>query len=162
MLASTLLISPGPKPVTVLLCFGRVKLAGPTGPLKSAMGALVEGRRSRAGAAAVAMLTTSIAEKGELLREGQFGRGEGGVEGEADVAWTPRRDQAMGGRRGEGSKPWDSFPRAVELEHAGSSMHGWTGPCELEQGGVGAGLHAARGRLAATRPGMASNALVAC
>jgi hypothetical protein len=51
MLASTVLISPGPKPVTVLLCFGRVKLAGPTGPCKSEMGALVEGRLSRGGLA---------------------------------------------------------------------------------------------------------------
>lgn len=57
MLASTLLISPGPKPVTVLLCFGRVKLAGPTGPLRSASGALIEGRRSRAGEASVAMVS---------------------------------------------------------------------------------------------------------
>lgn len=46
MLASTLLISLGPKPVTVLLCFGRLK-AGPMGPLRSASGALVEGFRSR-------------------------------------------------------------------------------------------------------------------
>lgn len=47
MLASTLLISDGPKPVTVLLCLGLVIPAGPTGPLKSVMGAEVLGRRSR-------------------------------------------------------------------------------------------------------------------
>ena len=42
MLASTLLISVAPNPVAVLLCFGLVK-SGPTGPLRSEMGALVEG-----------------------------------------------------------------------------------------------------------------------
>jgi hypothetical protein len=68
MLASTLLISPGPKPVTVLLCFGLVKLAGPTGPLKSASGALVDGRRSLAGGpvAAVAISRISMAKKGGI------------------------------------------------------------------------------------------------
>lgn len=69
MLASTFLISPGPKPVTVLLCLGRVKLAGPTGPLRSTSGALVEGRRSRGEGAAAAILRMSMAEKRELLRE---------------------------------------------------------------------------------------------
>jgi hypothetical protein len=80
MLASTLLISLGPKPVTVLLCFGRVKLAGPTGPLKSAMGALMEGRRSRAGEEDVAILRTSMAGEGQVcvresdcLAEGKAG-----------------------------------------------------------------------------------------
>lgn len=47
ILASTLLISPGPNPVTVLLCFGLVNPSGPMGPLRSEMGALIEGRRSR-------------------------------------------------------------------------------------------------------------------
>jgi hypothetical protein len=65
MLASTLLMSPGPNPVTVLLCFGLVKLAGPTGPLRSASGALVDGRRSRAVEAT--MLRMSIATTLELL-----------------------------------------------------------------------------------------------
>lgn len=46
---STLLISPAPKPVKVLLCFGRVKPGGPTGPLRSEIGAPVLGRRSRGG-----------------------------------------------------------------------------------------------------------------
>jgi hypothetical protein len=81
MLASTLLISPGPKPVTVLLCFGLVKLAGPTGPARSDSGALVEGFRSRAGADVVAILRTSMGEKRELLRECRCWMGEGGVEG---------------------------------------------------------------------------------
>lgn len=49
MLASTLFISDGPKPVTVRLCLGRVMPAGPMGPLKSVMGADELGRRSRAG-----------------------------------------------------------------------------------------------------------------
>jgi len=48
MLASTALISVGPNPVTVLLCFGLLK-EGPTGPAKSARGADMEGRRSRVG-----------------------------------------------------------------------------------------------------------------
>jgi hypothetical protein len=80
MLASTLLISPGPKPVTVRLCFGRVKLAGPTGPWSSERGALVEGFRSRGGGAA-AIFRISIAEKRELLRECRCWRGDGGVGG---------------------------------------------------------------------------------
>jgi hypothetical protein len=68
MLASTLLMSPGPNPVTVLLCFGLVKLAGPTGPFRSVSGALIEGRRSR-GEGGAAILRISIAAKLELLRE---------------------------------------------------------------------------------------------
>ncbi len=43
MLASTLLISCGPKPVTVLLCFGLEIPGGPTGSWKSPMGAEVLG-----------------------------------------------------------------------------------------------------------------------
>lgn len=85
MLASTLLMSLGPKPVTVLLCLGRVKLAGPTGPLRSASGALVEGLRSR-GEGLAAILMMSIAEKRELLRECRCRRGEGGVEGRMAAA----------------------------------------------------------------------------
>jgi hypothetical protein len=82
MLFSTALISPGPKPVTVLLCLGRVKFAGPTGPFRSAIGALVEGRRSRGEAEeAVAILRMSIAENGELLSECRCRTGDGGVEG---------------------------------------------------------------------------------
>lgn len=42
MLASTFLISWAPKPVAVRLCFGLVK-PGPTGPLSSEIGALVDG-----------------------------------------------------------------------------------------------------------------------
>ena len=58
MLASTLLISPAPKPVKVRLCFGRVK-PGPTGPcINDEIGAPIEGLRSRGAfcVAAVAML----------------------------------------------------------------------------------------------------------
>lgn len=80
MLFSTALISPGPKPVTVLLCFGRLK-DGPTGPFRSASGALVEGRRSRGPRLSVAILRMSIAEKGELLSECRCRTGDGGVEG---------------------------------------------------------------------------------
>ena len=69
MLASTFLISPGPKPVTVLVCLGRVRLGGPTGPLRSASGELVEGLRSLVGEGGVAILMISIALKRELLRE---------------------------------------------------------------------------------------------
>ena len=46
MLDSTLLISEGPKPVAVRLCFGLVN-SGPTGPWSSEMGAFVEGLLSR-------------------------------------------------------------------------------------------------------------------
>lgn len=92
MLASTLLISPGPKPVTVLLCLGRVN-CGPTGPLKSDSGALVEGRRSRGcvAFAVVAILSMSIATKRELLRERRWARGEGGVVGRIASGGTQAR-----------------------------------------------------------------------
>jgi hypothetical protein len=46
MLASTVLMSCAPNPVAVRLCLGRVMPDGPTGPLRSAMGADVLGRRS--------------------------------------------------------------------------------------------------------------------
>lgn len=61
MLASTLLISAGPKPVTVRLCFGLLIPAGPMGPLRSEMGADELGLRSRAGASVLeAMLEGEI------------------------------------------------------------------------------------------------------
>lgn len=47
ILASTLLISCCEKPVTVLLCFGRVIPGGPTGSWKSVIGAEVDGLLSR-------------------------------------------------------------------------------------------------------------------
>jgi hypothetical protein len=78
MLFSTALISPGPKPVTVLLCLGRLK-EGPTGPFRSASGELVEGRRWRGERLSAAILRVSIAEKGELLSECRFRTGDGGV-----------------------------------------------------------------------------------
>lgn len=91
MLASTFLISPGPNPVTVLLCFGLVNW-GPIGPLKSDSGALVEGRRSRglpveleaAAEVAVAILRISIALKLVLLNECPWESGDGGVAGRWD------------------------------------------------------------------------------
>lgn len=55
MLDSTLLISDGPKPVAVRLCLGLVN-SGPTGPLSSEMGALVEGLLSRVVVVEVAMV----------------------------------------------------------------------------------------------------------
>ena len=51
-----LLISDGPKPVTVRLCFGRVMPLGPTGPWKSVMGAEELGLRSRGVEEVVAMV----------------------------------------------------------------------------------------------------------
>ena len=52
ILASTLLMSPAPKPVYARLCFGRVK-PGPTGPvIREATGAPIEGLRSRGGRSA--------------------------------------------------------------------------------------------------------------
>jgi hypothetical protein len=60
MLASTLLISCGPKPVTVRLCLGRVIPAGPTGPLKSVMGADELGLRSRAGRSVFAVVEAML------------------------------------------------------------------------------------------------------
>ena len=46
MLDSTFLISLAPKPVAVRACLGLVK-SGPTGPLRSEIGALVDILRSR-------------------------------------------------------------------------------------------------------------------
>lgn len=46
-LASTALISAGPKPVAVLLCFGLVMPGGPTAVVKSLMGDETLGLRSR-------------------------------------------------------------------------------------------------------------------
>lgn len=46
---STLLISLGPRPVAVRRCFGLDKPGGPTGPWRSEIGALVEGRLSLDG-----------------------------------------------------------------------------------------------------------------
>lgn len=59
MLASTLLISAGPKPVTVLLCLGLEIPAGPTGPEKSVMGADELGLRSL-GAASLAAVVEAM------------------------------------------------------------------------------------------------------
>jgi len=98
ILASTLLMSPGPKPVTVRLCLGLLK-AGPTGPLRSESGALVEGLRSRGEGAAAAMFSTSIAEKRELLREYRCCRGEGGIAGrsvEREVSRARNRTERSG------------------------------------------------------------------
>lgn len=105
MLFSTALISPAPKPVTVLLCLGRVKFAGPTGPLRSARGALVEGRRSRGEGAEVAILRMSIAEKGELLSEWRCRTGEGGVEGRIVEEEREEREGEMRKHRDFSSKP---------------------------------------------------------
>ena len=58
MLDSTALMSPGPNPVAVRLCFGLVK-PGPTGPVRVEIGAPVESLRSRGdeATAAAAMLS---------------------------------------------------------------------------------------------------------
>jgi hypothetical protein len=80
MLASTLLISLGPKPVAVLLCLGLVKLAGPTGPCRSASGELMEGRRSRAGAGVIAILRMAMGGKEKLLKARWWWMGDTGFE----------------------------------------------------------------------------------
>ena len=105
MLFSTALILPAPKLVTVLLCLGQVKFAGPTRPLRSARGALVEGRRSRGEGAEVAILRMSIAEKGELLSEWRCRTGEGGVEGRIVEERREEREGEMRKHRNFSSKP---------------------------------------------------------
>jgi hypothetical protein len=97
MLASTLLMSPGPNPVTVLLCFGLVKLAGPTGPLRSASGALVDGRRSRAGEAT--MLKIQLQQRSNYWGSDGLTKGKGGVEGRIVKKGVRLRGQ----RRGQSS-----------------------------------------------------------
>lgn len=52
---SICLISAAPKPVRVLLCFGRLMLCGPTGPARSEIGALVLGRLSCLGRHSVSL-----------------------------------------------------------------------------------------------------------
>lgn len=66
MLASTLLISPAPKPVKARLCLGRVN-SGPMGPLSSEIGALVESLRSRAVVVVDIVLGYRLSE-GDLWR----------------------------------------------------------------------------------------------
>lgn len=63
MAASTALISEGPNPVAVLLCFGLLK-PGPIGPCRSESGALVDGRRWRVAMIAV-QLKVGGRKKGE-------------------------------------------------------------------------------------------------
>lgn len=67
MLASTLLISEGPKPVKVRLCLGRLK-PGPTGPWRSAMGAPTEGLRSRRGEVMVVVESLQLKAVRAVLR----------------------------------------------------------------------------------------------
>jgi hypothetical protein len=66
------------------------------------MGALVEGLRSRGEGATAAILSTSIAEKRELLRECRCRKGEGGVEGRMlrdmrETVKKNRQEQSVGG-----------------------------------------------------------------
>lgn len=49
------MISPAPNPVKVRLCLGLEK-PGPTGPFRSVIGALVDGRRSLGGASDMSLL----------------------------------------------------------------------------------------------------------
>ena len=65
MLASTLLISPAPKPVKTRLCLGREN-SGPIGPLSSEIGALVDSLRSRV------VVDAMLAKSGEIEGELQF------------------------------------------------------------------------------------------
>lgn len=65
-LASTALISPGPKPVAVLLCFGLVMPGGPTAVWKSLMGEETLGLRSL-GAAAVVGDSAMILARGKCV-----------------------------------------------------------------------------------------------
>lgn len=69
-LPSTLLISPGPNPVNVLLCLGLEMPAGPTEPWMSTIGADVEGRRWRVGNG----FCDAIVAAGELLPFSTSGR----------------------------------------------------------------------------------------
>jgi hypothetical protein len=65
-LASTALISAGPNPVAVLLCFGLLMPGGPTAVVKSLIGAEVLGLRSRGAGAVVAeaMFVVRVREGG--------------------------------------------------------------------------------------------------
>lgn len=69
MLASTLLISAAPKPVVVRLCFGREIPSGPTGPLRSVMGADVDGFLSRVLVAMIGVKDL-LEERKEILNVG--------------------------------------------------------------------------------------------
>lgn len=70
---STLLISPAPKPVKVRLCLGLEK-PGPTGPLRSVIGAPVDGRRCLGSVeldispVLVLLPRVSLGEKGERVK----------------------------------------------------------------------------------------------
>lgn len=105
MLASTLLMSLGPKPVTVLLCLGRVKV-GPTGPLRSESGALVEGLRSL-GEGFAAAIALFFLDRWMWSRR-QFGKREdsgveegkdGGGRGKATTGEAKTRGRGVAGSR---------------------------------------------------------------
>lgn len=94
MLASTLLISLGPKPVTVLLCLGLVK-EGPISAKLPSSGADMEGRLWWAGRASVVAIA---AEAGDVQVQWQ-GKSKEWVEEKIliTIALEERRD---GGRNG--------------------------------------------------------------
>jgi len=62
-LASTALISAGPKPVAVLLCLGLLMPGGPTAVVKSLIGAEVLGLRSRGAGAVVGVAMFVVARE---------------------------------------------------------------------------------------------------
>lgn len=136
MLFSTFLISPALKPVTVRLCLGLEK-PGPTGPLSSEIGALVEGL----------LLLDSLAmfgiekreegrrEKEEERRENwEYELMNRGVTGEYIYLYISRVEDLE-------STVERSRPRVQTIDAAGSTKHLLgSGPRGLGGGGAMAGI----------------------
>ena len=70
MLASTLLISCGPKPVAVLLCFGLEIPGGPTGSCKSVIGAELDGLLSLVAVELVVAMIETVKHQCNACFEG--------------------------------------------------------------------------------------------
>ena len=91
MLDSTLLISAAPKPVAVRACLGLEK-SGPTGPLRSEIGALVDILRSRGRSRVplvVAMVCKKRVRRAEGVQRGQL------IEGGKESKWEMLRDRLL-------------------------------------------------------------------
>lgn len=74
------MISAGPKPVAVRLCFGLVN-PGPMGPWSSDSGALVEGLRSRGERVSTAEAIVQAVSTGETKKRKKQQKKDGAVKG---------------------------------------------------------------------------------
>lgn len=132
MLASTVLISLGVKPVAVLLCFG-LENAGPTGPVRLSKGADIEGRRWR-WASSVAMVAAAADVQ---VRKSAWADGQKGADGRSLSAWEVESWRGLdGGRRlKEGSLTRPASTNLQPEAWATILLH----PAQTRLGGIRAG-----------------------